>query len=249
MNFFKTFMDDLRSGKQPSYFPDDLIPDENGLMCLGGRLTVHSVVEAYAKGMFPWTGADPIPWFSPDPRLVLVPKQFKASRRLRRIVRQNRFRVRMDFDYPKIMQVCAEVPRKGQAGTWITDNMIRTYCDLHKLHITHSVEVYDSNDDLCGGLYGLALGRAFFGESMFSFVSNASKIALFALCVFLNAKHFDLIDCQQVTPYLMSLGAEPVSRRAFLDRLERAVAAPSLHEHWGKYAPAVDLTAMTVRGD
>lgn len=232
MSVFKQLMAALAAGDRPQLFPAVLDPDEIGLVYVGGDLSVPSVIEAYTKGCFPWTGEHPIPWFSPDPRLVLFPEHFNASKSLRKLRRQQKFAVCFDRNFRTVMEYCATVPRKGQKGTWITENMIDTYCELHHLHIAHSVEVYDQKDELCGGLYGLTFGHAFFGESMFSSVSNTSKLALYELCRFLRKKRFDFIDCQQVTLHLLRLGAVSLPRRDYMRLLARTLLYESSHETW-----------------
>ncbi|MDM8523637.1 leucyl/phenylalanyl-tRNA--protein transferase [Desulfococcaceae bacterium HSG8] len=232
MALFKKFMADLAAGKRSEAFPKTLEPDGYGLVFVGGELSVYTVIEAYIKGSFPWTGSHPIPWFSPDPRLVLFPKMFKASRSLRKLARQKKFTVSFDLRFREVMENCAAIPRKGQKGTWITENMIDVYCELHRLHIAHSIEVYDSECVLCGGLYGLTFGRAFFGESMFSLVSNTSKLAIYALCRVLAAWKFDFIDCQEITGHLMRLGAIPITHREYMELLRRALSCGSYHEKW-----------------
>ena len=234
MSFFTEIMKGLSSGRRISSFPGKLEPDGYGLVHVGGKLTVCSLAEAYARGCFPWTGSHPIPWFSPDPRLVLFPKNFSLSKRLRRLVRQRKFTIRFDHDFRSVMENCASIPRKGEKGTWITENMKKAYGELHDLHIGHSVEVYDGNGDLCGGLYGLTFGRAFFGESMFSHVPNTSKLALHALCEKLAEQDFDFIDCQQVTAHMMRLGAVPIPRGEFMRRLRRTLLYDSFHKSWKK---------------
>lgn len=218
------------------WFPDDLKPDSTGLVGVGADLEPETLIEAYAKGIFPWSGDDPIPWYSPDPRLVLFPDHFRASRSLKKLARQGKLEVRFDRDFPEVMRGCAEIPRPGQDGTWINDRMIDAYTELHRRGVAHCVSVYQpESGDLVGGLYGLTLGRFFFGESMFSRASNSSKLALFALCENLVARDFELVDCQQVTPHLMSLGAVPIMRREFLARLRRTLHFPSLHVDWGDW--------------
>lgn len=212
-------------------FPEGLEPDEDGLAAVGGELTTESLLEAYGKGLFPWTGRQPIPWCSPDPRLVLFPDQLRVSRSLRRAIRQQRFEIRFDAAFEAVMLGCAAVPRDGQHGTWITSNMLTAYTALHRLGHAHSVEAYREGR-LVGGLYGVSLGRAFFGESMFSLASDASKVALHALCRRLIAWRFHLIDCQQVTAHLMSLGAVPLLRSDYLRRLEAALALPGRRGAW-----------------
>ena len=217
---------------QPPYFADDLEPDEDGLVAIGGALTVDVLLEAYAKGIFPWTGAYPIPWCSPDPRLVLLPEQFRTSRSLRRVIRSGRFEVRWDTDFAAVLDGCAKTPRRREVGTWITHNVVSAYSELFDLGVAHSVEVYDRGGALAGGLYGLNFGRAFFGESMFARADDASKVALAALCDRLVEWRYHFIDCQQVATHLMSLGAVPIARSAFLERLRAALAFPSRHERW-----------------
>ena len=193
------------------------------LIALGGELSTTSVLEAYCKGCFPWTGAPPIPWCSPDPRLVLFPDRFKASHSLRKLARQRRFRLGFDRDFVTIMSRCAAMPRKDQTGTWITPNMIETYGRLNRMGYAHSVGVYE-DETLRGGLYGLALGGVFFGESMFSEAANTSKLALFTLCRALSARGYGLIDCQQVTPHCLRLGAVPLTRSDYLALLKQLLA-------------------------
>ena len=163
-------------------FPDALEPDENGLIAVGGELSERVVVEAYSKGIFPWFNGPPIMWFFTDPRPVLYPESLHVSRRLDRLLKQGRFEVRFDQDFEKVVYLCAVVPRTHQDGSWIDRNFFEAYTRLHyERYITHCVAVYREGR-LCGGLYGLTLGRVFFGESMFSLQANASKVALFHLC-------------------------------------------------------------------
>ncbi len=232
MGIYQEIRKGLAAGRRPSAFPQAVEPDEYGLVFVGGDLKLATLVEAYTRGFFPWTGEHPIPWFSPDPRLVLFPDAFKVTRRFRRTLRQGRFTIRLDTDFPGVILSCAEIPRQGQGGTWITPNMIDAYTRLHELGIAHSVATYDTGGRLCGGLYGLTFGRAFFGESMFSRTADASKVALWGLCRFLSARAFHFIDCQQVTGHLMRLGAIPIRRREYLSRLARALEYDSLHRDW-----------------
>ena len=212
-------------------FPDFLVPDEYGLIALGGELSVPLLLEAYAKGHFPWSGEHPIPWYSPDPRLVLFPNDFRASRSLKKLVRKGRYTIRFDHNFQEVMQQCAKTPRPGQKGTWINGDMFRVYGQLHELHVAHSVEVYEG-ETLCGGLYGLTLGKCFFGESMFHQSPNASKLAIYALSKALQKRKFDLIDCQQETPHMKSLGAVAISRREYLNRLRYSLRNESAHHSW-----------------
>jgi leucyl/phenylalanyl-tRNA--protein transferase len=192
------------------------------------------VLAGYARGLFPWAGEAPIPWCSPDPRMVLSPVAFRASRRLRRLARRRLYRVTVDHAFGEVMRACATIARPGQDETWIGGAMFEVYGALHRRGIAHSLEVWQGSE-LQGGLYGLSLGLAFFGESMFSRRPDTSKLALWVLCARLAEKGFHLIDCQQDTPHLRSLGAAAIPRREFLARLERAIAAPSPTGSWREW--------------
>lgn len=210
---------------KPLDFPDDFETSPEGLLALGGNLHPQTLVNAYAKGIFPWFGPeDPLLWWHTDPRLVLYPQEIYVSRSLRQVQTKLRNDHEMDVvfnrDFKAVMQACA-APRAGQPGTWITEEMLAAYCELHAQGYAHSVEVWQ-NDVLVAGLYGIALGKVFFGESMFTTKPNLSKIALMHLCETLQTKDFVLIDCQQETAHLQSLGAKAVSRAVFLQELERA---------------------------
>jgi len=227
----------LRAGRSPA-FPEAaaLTPDESGLVALGGELTPELVVEAYSKGVFPWDGTSPVPWFSPDPRMVLAPGAFHASRSLNRLARKAHFEITIDKAFRDVIWRCANTRRDNQHGTWINGDIMPVYLALHAQGIAHSVEVWDHQGVLVGGLYGLALGHIFFGESMFSSAPNSSKLALQHLCRHLEQWGFHLLDCQQDTPHLRTLGARTISRAEFLSKLERALAAG---EAWGGGADVV----------
>jgi leucyl/phenylalanyl-tRNA--protein transferase len=216
-----------------SFPPLDLALDEpNGLLCAGGDLSPQRIVQAYMRGIFPWFSKDePILWWSPDPRMALVPAEFKLSRSLHKTLRKSRYRVRLDNNFPAVIQACAKARRKGQAGTWITAEMQAAYIRLHELGYAHSVETW-VDDALVGGLYGLAIGKMFYGESMFSHASDASKIALAHLARYLDAQGFGLIDCQMNTPHLASLGAQEMPRSVFIARLHELTAIPPLTGRW-----------------
>lgn len=216
--------------RQP-VFPEDLVPNRFGLVALGGELTVDTLLEAYRKGIFPWSGEHPIPWYSPDPRLILEPRQVHLSRSLAKSFRRGRYTVRFDSSFMKTMEGCATTPRPGQNGTWISGNMFEAYGRLFDRGIAHSVEAWHG-EQLVGGLYGLALGRAFFGESMFARAPDASKMALVSLCQRLEAWDFEFVDCQQVTEHLIRMGAKPISRLQYLTRLRRALESPSRSGSW-----------------
>ncbi len=228
----RQLMAELATGQRAHVLPREFFPDEFGLVYVGGDLSVPTIIEAYTKGCFPWTGEAPIPWFSPDPRLVLFPGRFRASRSLRKLARQKKYTIRFDRNFRGVMENCADIPRKGEKGTWITRNMIDAYCALHVLRIAHSVEVYDRDDQLCGGLYGLVFGRSFFGESMFSRTPNTSKLALFALCRMRAPYRLDFIDCQQVTAHMLRMGATPLRHREYRDLLRRTLLKDSGQEKW-----------------
>lgn len=217
---------------QHPVFPDHLAPiDYSGLVAIGGKLTVPVLIEAYSKGIFPWSGEDPIPWYSPDPRLILLPDMFHVSKRLRRIIAGKKYEVKFDMDFREIVYKCATIKRKHQNGTWINERIIDTYEELFEKKIGHCVGIYEESR-LCGGLYGLSLGKCFFGESMFSETPNTSKLALYHLSCFLKGQNFTFIDCQQVTPHLMNLGAIPVPRLIFLRLLKESGIHHNVPSRW-----------------
>lgn len=215
---------------QSSRFPPVEQADENGLLGWCNDLSVERLLDAYHHGIFPWYSPDqPVLWWSPDPRMVLVPQEFKLSRSLRKTLRQANYQVTLDQDFEGVMKACAAIPRHGQEGTWIHPEMIAAYCRLHELGFAHSVETWVEGQ-LVGGLYGVALGRMFFGESMFSRQNNASKIALAWLARQLECWGFALIDCQMSTRHLASLGAREISRRDFMIQLTDAVQQPAVSQ-------------------
>jgi len=206
---------------QPVTFPPSnlAMKDPDGLLAVGGDLTPEWLLQAYSKGIFPWFNpGEPILWWTPNPRSVLFIDQLKIHKSLRKTINRQiksaDFRVSFDTDFTGVMQACSEVPRQGQEGTWITEEMLAAYSALNKAGHAHSVEVWQQ-DELVGGLYGVAIGKMFFGESMFAKQNNASKIALVALALQLKQWGFDLIDTQVETPHLNSLGAELISREQF----------------------------------
>ena len=201
----------------------------NGLLAAGGDLSAARLLDAYRHGIFPWfnTG-EPILWWSPDPRMVLVPSQFKISRSLAKTLRNRHYEIRIDSAFESVMRACA-APRKDHQGTWINELMIASYCQLHKLGHAHSVEIW-IDGKLTGGLYGVSIGRMFYGESMFSNTSNASKIALAHLAKQLARWQYGMIDCQMNTSHLATLGAHEIPRREFIGRLQELI----------QYAPVPD---------
>jgi leucyl/phenylalanyl-tRNA---protein transferase len=205
--------------------------DPNGLLAAGGDLSTTRLLDAYRRGIFPWFGeGDPLLWWSPDPRMVLHVDELHVSRSLRRTIRSGRFRVTMDTAFHHVMGGCAE-PRGDHAGTWITPEMMAAYGRLATLGYAHSIEAWEG-DALAGGLYGVALGRMFFGESMFSRVSDASKVAFVHLVMQLRRWEMPLIDCQMSTAHLSSLGAREISRAAFLRQVGRLVSRPIVPAPW-----------------
>lgn len=213
-------------------FPPARLADANGLLAVGGDLCVERLLAAYRAGIFPWYAeGDPILWWSPDPRLVLFPGDLRISRRLGRVLRKKPFQVTMDAAFEQVVRACAAAPRRSGPGTWIVDEMIDAYCRLHRAGYAHSVEAWQEGE-LAGGLYGVSLGRCFFGESMFTRTSNASKAALVRLVQFLSDRGFDMIDCQMTTAHLVGFGAVEISRKLFLKRLAAALMAPTLTGNW-----------------
>ena len=201
---------------------EDALKEPNGLLCAGADLSVKRLLAAYANGIFPWySGGEPILWWSPDPRMVLFCDELKVSRSLAKNVRNKGFETRIDSAFAKVIKACAE-PRKGEPGTWISADMQAAYMALHRAGHAHSFETW-RDGRLVGGLYGVAIGRAFFGESMFSRETDASKVALVALVGELRERGCPMIDCQQRTPLLASLGGREIPRRQFLRRLAALV--------------------------
>ena len=215
-------------------FPDPKLANEDGLLAVGGELTSEWLLLAYRMGIFPWFNEkDPILWWSPDPRFVLFPDELKVAKSMRPYFNQRKFDITLDRDFRTVIKNCRGLRRKGQrGGTWITPEMLEAYCKLHEQGYAHSVEVWDGGE-LVGGLYGIALGKIFFGESMFTKVSNASKFGFISLVLLLKKHGFRLIDCQQETRHLESLGARNLSRREFLEYLENNIGEPTLLGNWG----------------
>ena len=203
----------------------------NGLLCAGGDLSPERLLEAYRHGIFPWfSEGEPILWWSPDPRMVLFPAEVKLSRSLAKTLRRGQYEVRLDTAFPAVIHECS-LPRPGQDGTWITAQMQQAYVRLHELGHAHSVEAWIGGE-LAGGLYGMAIGRAFYGESMFSRVSDASKIALAHLARYLERQGFAVIDCQMKTAHLASLGAREIRRSELLRGLGTWTSAGPAPGKW-----------------
>lgn len=213
-------------------FPDPEKADEEGLLAVGGNLSVSTLISAYSRGIFPWYSQEmPILWWCPDPRLVLFPWKLKISKTLRHIIRQGKYKVRKDTNFEKVIEHCASIRRRGQEGTWITDEMKLAYIKLHNEGYAHSFESY-FNNELAGGLYGVSLGRTFFGESMFYTMSDASKVALYYLAEQLKEWKFHFIDAQQSTSHMKMMGAEEISRSEFLRILKISMEQPTIRGKW-----------------
>jgi len=198
------------------FFPTPSLADESGLLAVGGDLSESRLVLAYREGIFPWySEGDPILWYSPHRRFVLFPSELHISRSLQRLVNTGKYEIKWNSAFEEVIGNCAIVPRKGQPGTWIHEEMIEAYTRLHKNNIAQSIEVWQDGN-LTGGIYGVVLGKVFCGESMFNVVPNASKLALVALC---QSGKFDLIDCQVHTPHLERMGARFIERKEFMKAL------------------------------
>jgi len=195
------------------------LQDPNGLLAVGGDLSATRLLVAYQNGIFPWFSSDqPILWWSPDPRMVLFPGDFHVSRRLKKTIRQNKFQLTLDTHFEDVMRACAQ-PRPNQPETWITPAMLQAYVELHQQGYAHSFETWQ-NGKLVGGLYGIAIGQVFFGESMFSFQTDASKVAFVHAVSFLIQWGYELIDCQVTSEHLASFGAADISRQQFIQHLQ-----------------------------
>jgi leucyl/phenylalanyl-tRNA--protein transferase len=214
------------------------LDDPNGLLAASEDLTPRRLLAAYSRGIFPWYAeGQPVLWWSPDPRMVLFVDEFKISRSLRKTLRQDRFEVRVDSAFRSVMEHCAGVFRPGQGGTWITPAVIDAYCSLHQRGYAHSVESW-RDGTLVGGLYGVSIGRMYFGESMFALETDASKVALAGLVGLLRRAGMPLIDCQQETSHLASFGARPIPRGEFAKRLAALVHSTAPDDTWTHVAPA-----------
>lgn len=213
-------------------YAENALTEPNGLLAIGGDLSPARIVSAYLQGIFPWYSEDqPILWWSPNPRAVLFPEKFKCSRSLNKLIRKNNFSVTFDKNFASVIEQCAKAPRNNQNGTWITDEMQQAYFSLYQAGIAHSVECWQ-DEQLVGGLYGLALGHVFFGESMFSYKNNASKLAFAHLIDELIKSHYALIDCQVTSEHLLSLGAEEIPRQNFLQLIEQHTAGFMSQGFW-----------------
>ncbi len=216
----------------PELFPDPRQVNRDGPACFGGDLSPERLFNAYRLGYFPWFAeGEPILWWHPDPRFVLYPGDLRVSKSMRPYFNQEKYTVTFDRQFRRVMKACRQVYRPDQLGSWITDDLIEGYVGLHDMGIAHSVEVYEG-EELVGGLYGLALGKVFFGESMFFTRPNASKFGFISLVRRLEEREYKLIDCQQETHHLKSLGGRPITRSAFLDHLAEIDAEATEQGTW-----------------
>jgi len=210
---------------------DSALREPNGLLAAGGDLSPQRLIDAYSRGIFPWFNpGEPVLWWSPNPRMVLFPNELKVSRSLRKTLKRHTYEVRADTAFRQVMEACA-APRDGHSGTWITPAMIAAYTELHRQSLAHSVETW-MDDQLVGGLYGVSLGRMFYGESMFSLATDASKIAFVHLVRQLERWGFGMIDCQMKTAHLASLGAREIPRAEFSQKLSELVNFPGVNGAW-----------------
>ncbi len=225
-----------RLNREP-IFPRPEAADPEGMLAIGGDLSIPRLLEAYRRGIFPWFSEDqPILWWSPDPRMVLPPKEFHCPKRLERVLRSSKFTFTLDRDFPSVIHTCATAERPEQDGTWITDGMVEAYIALHEAGYAHSVEAW-SDGNLAGGLYGISLGSCFFGESMFAHESDASKAAFTMLVQQLIDWGYTLIDCQLHTEHLARFGARDIPRHDFLQQLAQGLENPTRLGPWAFEVP------------
>ncbi len=214
------------------HVPDIILDGYEGLLAVGGELELDKLILYYSNGIFPWYNVgEPVQWWSPKPRLILLPEEVSVSSSMKTILRKKAYTYSCDTDFLSVMLHCKTIDRKGQKGSWIHGEIVDAFHTLHQMGLAHSVEVWE-DDLLVGGLYGLAIGKMFCGESMFSKIQNASKIALIALCKMLTDKKFDFIDCQQDTPHMRSMGAHVISMEEFKARLDQNKKHPVYMESW-----------------
>ena len=217
-------------------FPHPELANEDGILAIGGDLSVDRLLTAYRLGLFPWYNPeDPILWWSPDPRFVLFPEELKVAKSMRPYFNQQKFHATFDQNFEAVIKGCQQQKRQGQSGgTWISEEIIESYIQLHQAGYAHSVEVWEE-EKLVGGLYGIAIGKIFFGESMFSKASNASKFGFISMVHQLRKKGFWMIDCQQETEHMKSLGGRAIPRRAFLDYMQKNESESTFVGNWSAW--------------
>lgn len=219
-------------GDDPFPTLDSALREPNGLLAAGGDLTPDRLLAAYQRGIFPWFSvSEPILWWSPDPRMILFPDELKVSRSLARRLQKDDYEIRIDSAFREVIRACGSIPREGQPGTWIVPAIVDSYCAMHELGYAHSVETW-IDGELAGGLYGIAIGGMFCGESMFHRITDASKIAFVHLVRRLREQGCGMIDCQMYTRHLASLGGREIPRHEFTARLAELVNYPHLPEEW-----------------
>jgi leucyl/phenylalanyl-tRNA--protein transferase len=225
-------------------FPHPSKANSDGLLGIGGKLEPERILLAYQNGIFPWYSFDePVMWWCLTPRLILFPEKIHLSKSMNRYIQQNNFHFSFDTHFESVMLQCKTINRKDQNGSWIHEDVLNAFIKLHQMGIAHSIEIWEENE-LIGGTYGLAIGKMFCGESMFSKKSNASKFALIQLSRFLISQNFDFIDCQQDTPHLRSMGAELISKKIFFEMLEKNKEFPLKFENWSKYSNQSDFSEL-----
>lgn len=214
-------------------FPHPSHAMQDGLLAIGGDLDPHRILKAYQTGIFPWySDYDPILWWSPNPRFVLFPDDLKIAKSMRPVLRKDNYSVSINQNFEEVINNCKSIDRQKQEGTWITPEMKEAYLALHKMGYAHSVELWDTEGNLNGGLYGIGFGKLFCGESMFAKASNASKIAFIHFVKFLKSFGFEMIDCQMETPHLASFGAKSIERSVFLEYVQKNSVVDSPFTNW-----------------
>ena len=213
-------------------FPPPHLAEKEGLLAVGGDLSEERLLLAYRMGIFPWySDEEPVLWWSPDPRLVLYPKEIKVSKTLNKIIKKDKFDITVDQAFAEVISECAKIRAENNEGTWIVEDMIKAYCGLYESGYAHSVEAWHKGE-LAGGLYGVSLGKSFFGESMFTKISNASNVAFVKLVEHLTALSFDMIDCQIRTEHMIRFGARDIPRDLFLQQLKKSLDVPTIKGKW-----------------
>ncbi|WP_246745065.1 leucyl/phenylalanyl-tRNA--protein transferase [Thiospirochaeta perfilievii] len=216
-------------------FPDPkTLEDDEGIVGVGGNLSPGMLFSAYYQGIFPWYDEEPILWWSLNPRLILLPENLVVTKSMRKLFKKRAFHVTLDKTFSDVIKGCSNIVRSHEDGTWITDEIIKAYTKLHEEGFAHSVEVWNGEGKLCGGLYGVSIGGYFAGESMFALESNSSKYGFITLALFLEEKGFKFIDCQQETQHLMSLGAKSVKRDNFYKLLNESLNFSTYKGNWGE---------------